>query len=555
MTCYSVASSCKANVTAIRRSEYAVKRGESKPTATIASFTIRLMLFADISLYEHQRRGVAWLQSLFEDNSSGCILADDMGLGKIIQLLTFIIHHFEVTPKAEQKPVLVLAPVSLLQNWQNELCRFFENSPVTMQILHEDGLKSVRYSRDDLRIQGLAEQGLYNVLKDGWRTGNIVLTTYDTLRSYQFSLAREKWFCVICDEAQRIKNPSAMVTQAVKAVGSQSDFCIACTGTPVENCLADLWCLFDFVQPGFLGSLNKDFGPTYQRPIEQKREGYEEVSEKLRKKIDPFVLRRLKEDVAKDLPPKNELSPEIKMNDLQKELYQEAISEYKHSINRAARERVRTNPVLTLLRDLRMICAIPVIGATSDALAESPKMLWLKQKLQEIRDKNEKVIVFTEFRAVQRAVKLMLKECFNLDATIINGETSTSSKKGMTRQGFIDEFQNKEGFNVIILSTTAVGFGVNIQKANHVIHFTRSWNPAKEDQATDRAYRIGQKKTVYVYYPTMISNEYKTFEANIDALLKRKRELAKDMLAVDREITADELMSTLGASSGKVCTV
>ncbi len=336
-----------------------------------------------------------------------------------------------------------------------------------------------------------------------------------------------------------------MVTQAVKAVGSQSDFCIACTGTPVENCLADLWCLFDFVNPGFLGSLNKDFGPHYQRPIEQKRDGYEDISGELKKKIDPFVLRRLKEDVAKDLPPKEESSPEIRMNDCQKKLYQEAISSYKHSLKNAEEMGVRTNPVLTLLRDLRMICAIPDPDSIGTDSSDSPKMIWLKQKLQEIQAKDEKVIVFTEFRNVQRAIKLMIKRCFNLDATIINGDTSTTAKKGITRQELIDEFQNKPGFNVIILSTTAVGFGVNIQQANHVIHFTRSWNPAKEDQATDRAYRIGQKKTVYVYYPTIVAKEYRTFEANIDALLRRKRELAKDMLAVDREITANELVTSI----------
>ncbi|EMT97841.1 hypothetical protein ABNIH6_02455, partial [Acinetobacter baumannii ABNIH6] len=173
------------------------------------------------------------------------------------------------------------------------------------------------------------------------------------------------------------------------------------------------------------------------------------------------------------------------------------------------------------------------------SIHESPKVDWLIKTLEAIKAKNEKVIIFTEFRDIQVFLKRILLERFGLNVTTVNGDSNTSSKKGLTRQNLIDRFQATSGFNVIILSTTAVGFGVNIQKANHVIHYTRSWNPAKEDQATDRAYRIGQDKEVFVYYPSIAANDFDTFEIKLDRLLSSKRALADDMLQPSRELSKE----------------
>lgn len=504
------------------------KNGQDFPEPLLPS-----CLRKGISLLPHQKKGVAWLQKLIAERGSGCILADDMGLGKTLQLLSVIVRYFEDTPQEERFPVLVVAPVSLMENWYKEVDHFFQRPPMRLQMLHGEHLQ-------DLRIR----EGNHNSLRDGWRTGDLVLTTYETLRSFQFPFARERWHCIICDEAQKIKNPNAMVTQAVKAVGAQADFCVACTGTPVENSLSDLWCLFDFSCPGFLGTLNHDFGPTYQRPIELKESGYEKKNIALKEKIEPYVLRRLKGSVAKDLPKKIEESPQIMMNGEQLAMCRAAIAEYRKTLAELKKQNSRINPALFLLHKLRGICANPFPEEmdVQAMLRKSPKMQWLKDKLTEISEKGEKAIVFTEFRAVQRSIKKMLTDCFGLSPVIINGDTNTAA--GLySRQGLIDKFQETEGFNVIILSTTAVGFGVNVQEANHVIHFTRSWNPAKEDQATDRAYRIGQKRDVYVYYPTMLDQApYISFETNLNKLLAGKRELARDILATGKELKVEDFM-------------
>jgi SNF2 family DNA or RNA helicase len=189
-----------------------------------------------------------------------------------------------------------------------------------------------------------------------------------------------------------------------------------------------------------------------------------------------------------------------------------------------------------------MICAHPLQLQPTAPDRESPKVAWLLKMLREIEKKQEKVIIFTEFREIQAFLQRTIGQAFGLAVSTVNGDTSASSGRGgLTRQKLIDQFQGKQGFNVIILSTTAVGFGVNVQKANHVIHYTRCWNPAKEDQATDRAYRIGQDKEVFVYYPSIYADNFDTFEIKLDRLLADKRRLAGDMLNGTSEISVQEL--------------
>lgn len=373
----------------------------------------------------------------------------------------------------------------------------------------------------------------------------IVLTTYETLRDQEFSLARKKWSIMICDEAQKIKNPAALITQAAKAIPAR--FKVACTGTPVENTLIDLWSLFDFIQPGYLGALN-DFGKNFQRPIESSDSRDEAALMELKALIEPQTLRRTKQDVAKDLPHKfeDEDSKKLLMSPLQRGLYVSAISEYQKKKELHDSLGSKNNAILSLLHKLKMLCAHPYsIHSVLELKDNSPKMRWLLHKLGKIKGSNsgDKVIIFTELREIQREVQHAIDIEFGFKPTIINGDTSTSSQSAMSRQRLIDRFQQEDGFSVIILSTVAVGFGVNVQAANHVIHFTRCWNPAKEDQATDRAYRIGQEKDVYVYYPTLRDTLMPTFESTLDNLLSKRRALARDMLHASTDVKLADFQS------------
>jgi SNF2 family DNA or RNA helicase len=260
----------------------------------------------EVELRTHQVEGIARMQQLFSQSPEKCrgvLLADDMGLGKTIQLLTLIAWCVEKFP--EIPPALVVAPVSLLENWQRERDQFFHFGTLPIMTAYGDGLKSWRVPREHIDAE-LRDEGLVRFLQPAWRgNARIVLTTYETLRDLEFSFAKEQWSIMICDEAQKIKNPNAMVTRAAKKQNVR--FRIACTGTPVENSLADLWCLYDFVQPGFLGALN-EFGKDYGRPIEEMQlHGAEKLTE-LRAKIEPLLIRRTKKDVAKDLPRKIEVT-------------------------------------------------------------------------------------------------------------------------------------------------------------------------------------------------------------------------------------------------------
>lgn len=490
----------------------------------------------EFSLKQHQEYGVAWLQNLHQyapAQVSGCLLADDMGLGKTLQLLCFIGEYLE--SQINPKPILIVAPVSLLENWEAEANRFFSAKFANILSLYGDNLKHRKMPKQLISQKLRDENGITNLLENGWRgDANIVLTTYETMRDLEFSLAREDWAIMVCDEAQKIKVPTAMVTKAAKA--QKADFKIACTGTPVENSLTDLWCLFDFIQENLLGPLN-EFGRNYRKPIENVNGVDQEVLEQLRKRIEPQVLRRMKSDVA-DLPRKNDdpdpSCKKIQISNLQLNLYTHVVNQYKQLSSEG-----NHSAMLGSLHQMRMICAHPLYYDQNATIHDSPKVKWLIETLKNIQNRGEKVIIFTEFRAIQIFLQRILMEQFGLNVSTVNGDSNTSSSKGLTRQNVIDRFQHVEGFNIIILSTTAVGFGVNIQKANHVIHYTRSWNPAKEDQATDRAYRIGQDKEVFVYYPSVYTDEFETFELKLDRLLSDKRRLADDMLMPSTELSKD----------------
>jgi hypothetical protein len=492
-------------------------------------------LRTDVQLKSYQLVGVAWLQNLWEaspDNCRGTVLADDMGLGKTLQLLTFIASCFEADPTLP--PALIVAPVALLENWRNELDRFFEPGALPLLTLYGAALKSLRVSKHDLDAD-LKAQGVTRLLVKGWRgDAKLVLTTYETMRDLEFAMASQPWSIMVCDEAQKIKTPAALVTRSAKK--QKVRFRVACTGTPVENTLADLWCLFDFVQPGMLGALSH-FSRTYRQPIEAKTEEQMAKVDELRAVIQPQILHRKKTEVAKDLPTPVEDAQckGLPMSPYQLGLYEGALN--------VLREQRATNPSAQLqaLQAIRKICSDPHGFAETTThqipierlVNESPKMGWMVELLKTLAADQagmHKVIVFCEFRDLQIMLQRVIAAFFGMAASIVNGDTSADPRASVNRQQLIDAFQLKPGFNVIILSPLAVGFGVNIQAANHVIHFTRTWNPAKEDQATARAYRIGQTRTVQVYYPGVVSDKFPSFDVRLDALLGKKRALAADML-------------------------
>ena len=506
-------------------------------------------------LKPHQEVGIAWFQylvSMAPTHCRGALLADDMGLGKTLQLLCVVGRYYEERPNAA--PSVIFAPKSLLENWANEAKKFFTPSFPEVLVLYGDELRSRRQPLDlidnELRTRGITE-----LLKPNW-AGNakLIITTYETLTSLEFSFAKQPFAFVICDEAQRIKTPGTLVTLAAKKL--KADFRVACTGTPVENTLADLWCLFDFVQPGLLGAL-EEFGKTYRRPIECDTDEQEAALVLLQRIIAPQTLRRTKADIASLLPNKlfatkkaddlavsfkanlnEEDRLEIWMTEHQKYLYKAGLKKLRDAANESdGRKRARLS--FGALHLMKAVCAEPYClpstkfivdkAGKETHLANSPKLKWLLEQLQQVRQDNEKAIIFTELREAQAALYYFLRESFNIKPIVINGDSQG-------RQDSIDRFSSSPGFNVIILSTLSAGAGLNVTAANHVFHFTRAWNPAKESQATDRAFRIGQEKDVFVYCPTVVA-DFHTFEHRLDQLLKRKAGLAHSTLD-DRGMTA-----------------
>ena len=523
--------------------DYVERRAAELSPPAGARPTLPSSLRPSVALKHHQEVGVAWLQHLINlgpDSCRGALLADDMGLGKTLQLLAVALAHLERGPN---RPILVVAPVTLLENWRAELDRFFEVDVADILSLYGASIRALRAGPDDV------DPGLYatrrKLLRRDWLgRAKVVLTTYETVRDLEFSLAEVDWSIVICDEAQKIKNPNALVSRAAKKL--KADFRIAATGTPVENSLRDIWSLFDFIQPGLLAPLNR-FGRDYQRPIEARTETQRERLDSLRRLLAPQILRRTKHEVARDLPAK-ELEPscrELPMSEAQLGLYLQAVSTSRSQHFESERDRALST--LHVLQYLRRVCCDPRPPGDAasadlpinDYRKRSPKFNWLVGQLEEVERRNEKAIVFLEARDIQRQLKLYLDPHFGLDITIVNGESSTVVGSDMSRQRLIDRFQAKQGFNVILLSPLAAGVGLNIQAANHVIHYMRHWNPAREDQATDRAYRIGQERVVTVYTPIVRGPGWASFDERLDELLEFKRALADDMYNGTEDVARD----------------
>ena len=354
---------------------------------------------------------------------------------------------------------------------------------------------------------------------------DIILTNYESLRNSQLNFCAVEFDIVALDEAQKIKSPGTMVTNAAKALNSH--FKIAMTGTPVENTLLDLWCIMDFCVPGLLGNA-KDFAAKYQNPLKNEDADVMALGNEIHEKLGVYFMRRLKKDAAKDLPQKLEKKEPIPMPDLQETVYTDVVNDYVTGIQ---------PDILTTINGIKEVCEHPFLHthtlsdySNSEIVESSARLQATIAFLDEIQQKDEKVILFAERKDIQRMLQKVCFERYNIIAKIINGDTPSIVKRkgnnGLSRQSAIDEYQKKAGFNVIIMSPIAAGMGLNVTAANHVIHYSRHWNPAKENQATDRAYRIGQTKDVYVYYPMAVSEHFKSFDETLDELLSRKTALA-----------------------------
>ena len=498
---------------------------------------------------DHQQEGIAWLQGLCADHS-GALLADDMGLGKTFTVLSFIKWHAaQVAPSAS--PYLVVAPVSLLENWENEVNRFFVPSPPEITRLYGQDLKAMAGEA------GGDPRALARLLQ----RPHICLTTYETLRRQQLAFAAVDWAVVVLDEAQRIKTPGTLVTNAAKAL--KADFKVAMTGTPVENSLVDLWCIVDFLVPGLLGGA-KEFARDYQRPLDEPDADVAALGERLRVRLGDYIKRRLKSGVLGDLPEKEfhvlprEMPPE------QRERYLVEVAAVQEA---RSDEAVPGHEVLRALHAMRAISDHPYLpdrrldDVDTDTLVRtSAKLQVTVEVLKDIQAKGEKVLLFAERRETQRMLVNVLRDRFGVDARIINGDTPSTARSGrsskLSRQQTIDAFEAAPGFGALVLSPVAAGVGLNVTAANHVIHYARHWNPAKEDQATDRAYRIGQERDVHVYYPMATLPQFngvdvKSFDVVLDELLEHKRALANaSLFPTERaEVRPDELFGSVFGSA------
>lgn len=464
-----------------------------------------------LPLDDYQVEGYNFMM-IQRDKDQGCLMADDMGLGKTAQVIALIAALKE---NNALKPLLVVVPTVLIENWEAELGKFL---PSLNNIYIHKGAKRLNdyhaISRFDLTI-----------------------VSYETLARDQVLLGRVHWSYVICDEVQKIKNFNTFASSAVKGMNAKHR--IAMTGTPIENNLSELWSIMDFIQPGLLGS-NRQFRIEFEKPLKQVTSEAENqrIVDSLLTKIKSYFIRRSKDDVLKDvLPEKREIYVKAAFSDDQREKYVDLIENVKLSGKQGAH--------LAAVQKLIEICSHPRLldtrssCTTKQLIDECPKLGTTIAIINEVKLRNEKVIIFTRYKYMQAILRKVIFDVFNVDADIINGEATND------RMEQIHKFQSVDGFNALILSPKAAGIGLNITGANNVIHYTREWNPAVENQATDRVYRRGQNKDVNVYYPIVEDSNFTTAEVKLDELLSSKKKLMKDVIIVNGMDVQKEMESLL----------
>lgn len=450
-------------------------------------------------LYRYQETGYRWMRYMLEDNR-GCILGDEMGLGKTLQVITVM----QDLLKKKKTPMLVVAPVSLLQNWKRECGKF---APDIRTIIHH----------------GSARTGRFKELLDY----DLVITAYSTVVSDASLFSMISWELVVLDEAQNIKNAYSDRTRFAKKL--QRERSIAVTGTPFENHLSDIWSIVDFISPGLLGSVT-DYNREYTDDVDG--------ADKIEPILSALMIRRLVEDVATDLPEKIIIPQPLSMSDEEAGIYEA----YRDEISSSG---VNGNAIgLAALQKLRMFCTHPGvcdINITNSPYTDSVKYQRMCEILEEIIDRKEKVILFTSYQKMFGIIERDIPDRFNIPVSRINGSTPVDE-----RQAIIDSFNEYKGSSLLVLNPRAAGVGLNITAANHVIHYNLEWNPALEDQASARAYRRGQEKTVFIYR-LFYEN---TVEEIVNERLERKRDISKGaVIGTDGEKeNAEDIIAALKLS-------
>ncbi len=457
-------------------------------------------------LRKYQERGFKWLYTYLEKGLGVC-LADDMGLGKTIQAISTVLKEKE--NKKLKSPALVVAPLTLVENWKNEIERF---APKLNVSIYYGPFRKLQISDVD-----------------------IVLTTYGVVRSDAKKLKDVKWSLIIIDEAQNVKNPNASQTKAVKSLKSHGR--IALTGTPIENRLLELWSIFDFLMPGYLGNREK-FIKEFSIPIE--KYGNLEVAQRLQKVTAPFLMRRLKTDktIIKDLPEKIVSNEYVQLKEEQASLYREIVKNESKKIFGEIGDMERKGAIFRLLVSLKQVCNHP-INYTKNGVpipSASGKAERTIEILKNILENNEKAVIFTQYREMGKILFEMVKNSLKVEPLFFHGGLSRRKRTEMVK-----DFQEKHCYPIMIITIKAGGTGLNLTAANHVIHYDLWWNPAVENQGTDRTFRIGQTKNVVIHRMITIG----TLEEKIDKMIQKKQKLANSIITTGEkwitELSDEEL--------------
>lgn len=447
------------------------------------------------NLRKYQEDGRSWLLQM-NDINMGAILADDMGLGKTIQVLSYLetLRQFKTDFKA-----LIVVPTSLIANWEEEIKKFTPNM-----------VYSIYHGKD--RIVGEC----------------VTLTTYGTVIRDE-NLFSNKWDVVILDEAQAIKNPSTKQSKLIKKLDANVRICM--TGTPIENDLMDLYSIFDFIEPGYLGSVSEF--KKYSKKLMTDENGYETLS----RAVSPFILRRLKTDksIIEDLPQKIEVKEYIDIAPKQVVLYKSVVNNFKKSLVELSGIE-RKGIVLSTINSLKQILNHPsqYSGKSEYKSSDSGKFVRLKELVKEIYDRRERVLIFTQYKEIIPHLVKFLEDELGGDVEGLYLDGDTPAKE---RQKLVKKFNGDKYYPFMILSLKAGGVGLNLTGANHIVHFDRWWNPQAERQATDRAYRIGQKKDVIVHY--FICRQ--TLDMSLDELLEKKKMLSDKIVNENKSISLTEM--------------
>lgn len=450
-------------------------------------------------LYDYQKAGFSWLTFMIR-NGCGCILADEMGLGKTLQIISTIGKDCTLNP---QKKYLVIAPVTLLENWKREILKFYPSLSI-----------HVNYAKDQLFIY--TELLKYSV----------IITCYSNVVTNLSLYNMIEWDLIVLDEAQNIKNPYAKRTKAIKELNKKVGICV--TGTPFENHLSDLWSIVDFVLPGYFGGLNS---------FEKKFDDTIYSAASIEKYLSPIMLRRRVKEVAKDLPKRIDIPIPIQMTEEEALYYTNGKNKYGDMPNLKSMK-------IQFIQGLRMFCTHPrVYDNKYDSVNPSDisnKYSLMCDLVDEIILKKEKIIIFTSFNEMISIMLKDLKYRFKIYVNYINGSVDPSE-----RQIIVDEFSNINGAAILILNPKAAGSGLNITAANHVIHYNLDWNPSLEDQASARAYRRGQEKTVFIYRLFYVD----TIEEVINDRISKKREIAETaVVGNDGNIDEEDFLRILSLS-------